>query len=203
MTAMNDPHAPAQRLCMVRPHLRDLVHTPLPAGFYSRRLRPHETAAWTGIVRAAERFLDLPDDLFEQQFGDDLEAAFDRCILVCDAQDRPVATATAWYDNAFRGGRWGRLHWLAVRPACQRRGLGRATLARALERLAELHDRCYLITDARRTVAVELYRRYGFRVAADPTASPGPPEDRPCATTPGARSRGRPPRPAANGGRHE
>ncbi|MBI2441163.1 MAG: GNAT family N-acetyltransferase, partial [Lentisphaerae bacterium] len=42
------------------------------------------------------------------------------------------------------------------------RGLGKAALAYALNRLAQWHERCYLVTTSARTGAIALYLNFGF-----------------------------------------
>jgi ribosomal protein S18 acetylase RimI-like enzyme len=75
---------------------------------------------------------------------------------------------SAWYSREFRGEDHGRIHWLAVRPAYRRRGLARAALSHAMNRLAEWHDRCWLDTQAHRLPAIRLYLDFGFRPDLEP-----------------------------------
>jgi GNAT superfamily N-acetyltransferase len=75
----------------------------------------------------------------------------------------PIGTATAWFDKQYRGQEWGRLHWVAILPAWQGRGLGRPLLSVACARLQALHpDRAYLRTAPQRLAAIHLYLAFGF-----------------------------------------
>ncbi len=47
-------------------------------------------------------------------------------------------------------------------PCCQGKGLGKAALSFAMNRLAEWHDRCYLVTSTERIAAIKLYLSFGF-----------------------------------------
>jgi GNAT superfamily N-acetyltransferase len=51
---------------------------------------------------------------------------------------------------------------VAVRPAFQGRGLGRAALSHALNRLARWHERAYLDTSTARLPAIKMYLDFGF-----------------------------------------
>jgi GNAT superfamily N-acetyltransferase len=56
------------------------------------------------------------------------------------------------------------VHWLAVLPAFQGRGLGKALMTVVCQRLRDLgHQRACLSTLIARGAALELYRQFGFR----------------------------------------
>lgn len=147
---------------MVREHLRDIPSAPFPAGFGMRPFRRGEQGLWLDIERDAERELRVADDLFALEFGGDPAAAERRCFFVVNERGVAVGTVSAWHSPAFRDGRYGRIHWLAVRPACQGRGLGRAALGHALRALAEWHDKAWLLTSGDRKSAVKMYLDFGF-----------------------------------------
>ncbi len=60
------------------------------------------------------------------------------------------------------GGDAGRIHWVAIRPEAQGKGLGKAAMSHALQELARWHDRCYLVTSTERAAAITLYLKFGF-----------------------------------------
>lgn len=147
---------------MIRPHLREIPQAAFPAGFGIRPLRLDEAALWTDIVRDAEEFFPIADDLFAREFGGDPEAIPERCFILTGPKGIAVGTISAWYNRAFKGEEYGRIHWVAVRPAYQGRGLGKAGLAFALNRLAQWHRRAYLTTNTARLLAIRLYLDFGF-----------------------------------------
>lgn len=147
---------------MIRPHLREIPQVPFPAGFGIRPMHLEEAALWTDIVRDAEEFFPVADDLFAREFGDDPEAVPERCFFLTGPKGIAVGTISAWYRRAFKGEDYGRIHWVAVRPAYQGRGLGKAGLAFALSRLACWHQRAYLTTNTARLPALRLYLDFGF-----------------------------------------
>lgn len=56
------------------------------------------------------------------------------------------------------------VHTIAVAPAAQRRGVGRALLRRLLERADELRARTLLEVRTDNEAAIELYRGHGFEI---------------------------------------
>ena len=144
--AYDDPAGAA--LAMVRPHMNDIPQFAFPDGFSGRPMLAGEGALWTDIQRDAEPYHAISDDLFALNFGADLAATTWRCFFIVDSRGVAAGTLSAWYDRNFKGGDWGRIHWVAVRPAYQRRGLARAALTFAMGRLAQWHARAMLTTEA-------------------------------------------------------
>lgn len=149
-------------ITMIRPHLRELPPVLFPPGFGIRPMRLDEGPLWLAIERDAEQeYQFMPDGIFEREFGADLESVPRRCFIAVDAQGAGVGTISAWYYT-FREQEYGLVHWVAVRPACQGKGLGRAMISFALNRLSQWHDRALLNTDTRRLPAIKLYLDFGF-----------------------------------------
>jgi len=153
---------------MIRPHLRDLPPVQFPPGFGIRAMRVEEAGLWADIEQDAEGFLSIPVELFFREFGEDLAAVPRRCFILTNEKGCGVGTVSAWYNRDFRGQDYGRIHWVAVRPAWQRRGLARAGLAYAMHALAQWHERCYLATSTARLPAIRLYLDFGFEPDLEP-----------------------------------
>jgi len=153
---------------MIRPHMDDIPQVPFPEGFSIRPMRRGEAALWTDIERDAEEYVAITDEVFEQEFGDDLQATERRCFFVVDAKGVAVGTISAWYSRDFKGQDYGRIHWVAIRRAYQGQGLGKAALSYAMNRLAEWHERCWLATSTARLPALKLYLDFGFVPDLDP-----------------------------------
>jgi ribosomal protein S18 acetylase RimI-like enzyme len=82
-------------------------------------------------------------------------------LLAPDGQ--AIGTATAWFKDNFEGRRFGRVHWVAIVPEYQGRGLAKPLMSTICRRLQELgHDCAYLTTSTARLPAINLYRRFGF-----------------------------------------
>jgi GNAT superfamily N-acetyltransferase len=147
---------------MVRPHMDNIPKVPFADGYGIRPMTLEDIALWTDIERDAEPFFKIGDSLFRTEFGADLESISRRCFILTDSRGLGVGTISAWYDRNFHGEDYGRIHWVAVRAGCQGKGLGKAGLAYAMERLAEWHDKAYLVTSTNRTGAVTMYLNFGF-----------------------------------------
>jgi len=147
---------------MFRPHMRDIPRAEFPGGYGIRPMTLDDIGLWTDIERDAEPWFPIGSDEFRHVFGDELAAVGRRCFIITDSRGLGVGTISAWYDREYRGGQWGRIHWLAVRPAHQRKGLARAGLALAMRKLAQWHDRAMLATQTRREGAIRLYLDFGF-----------------------------------------
>lgn len=128
-----------------------------------RTMTERDIGLWTDIQRDAEPWIQISDHQFEHSFGDDWEAAWQRCFLVISPRGRAEGTVSAWKDEKWQGGEWGRIHWLAIRPEFQRMGLAKAATAYSLDFLADHHKRAYLDTQSNRLAAIRLYRSFGFQ----------------------------------------
>ncbi len=146
---------------MIRPHLNDIPQVHCPDGYSIRPLRVEEGAVWSDIVLDAEPWLELSTDLFTNEFSHDLSSVPERCFFVVDGNDTPVGTISAWYKE-LDGHNYGLVHWVAVRPPHQGKGLGKAGLSFALQKLALWHERAMLGTQSKRLPAISLYLNFGF-----------------------------------------
>ena len=147
---------------MIRPHMEDIPEAPFPEGYSIRPMRSGEIGLWTDIQLDAEPYVRITPGTFLREFGSDLPAITRRCFFVTDEKGVAVGVISAWYSRDFKGGDHGRIHWVAVRPSYQGRGLGKAALSYALKRLAEWHERSFLDTSTARIRAIKLYLDFGF-----------------------------------------
>jgi ribosomal protein S18 acetylase RimI-like enzyme len=101
--------------------------------------------------------------MFRDRFGTDAARLAERQLYLIAPGGEAVGTGTAWFDDDFLGARFGRVHFVAIVPACQGLGLSKPLMTRVCLRLRELgHDRAYLATSSTRTRAIRLYERFGF-----------------------------------------
>ena len=168
---------------MSRANLDNVPEFTLPAGFTLRWYEPGDEAHWLRIHLAADPFNEITPDLFRTQFGvvqeRGLQSASGRdcrsgmnsalrdlgerqCYLLAPTGE-VVGTGTAWFDDQFEGARWGRVHWLAILPEFQGRGLAKPLMTAICGRLRELgHEHVYLSTSTARPAAIGLYLKFGF-----------------------------------------
>ena len=98
-----------------------------------------------------------------REFGTDVAQLGQRQCFLLDAQQVPIATATAWFEDDFDGVPYGRVHWVAMVPRYQGRGLSKPLMSIVLTRMAELgHERVFLRTSTARLPAIQLYQQFGF-----------------------------------------
>jgi GNAT superfamily N-acetyltransferase len=170
------------RVVMTRPTLGGLPPDALPPdalppGYALTPYAPGDERHWVAIHERADQFNAEFAARFRRAFAapgggppDPAALTARQVYLRHHAQAAPVGTATAWYDAADRdadGTPAGRVHWVALVPAHQGRGLAKPLLAWVLARLVALgHRRAYLATSTARVPAINLYRRCGFRPAA-------------------------------------
>ncbi|MBE7499779.1 MAG: GNAT family N-acetyltransferase [Verrucomicrobiales bacterium] len=148
---------------MVRRHLEALPTFPLPAGYALRMFERGDAATWARLVQAADLHQAVSADRHREVFGEDLDTLRQRQFFLTAPGGEAVGTATAWYGSGGWERDWGRVHWVAIRPDCQGRGLSKPLLHAVLERLRRLgHRRAYLITETVRRAALRLYLRFGF-----------------------------------------
>jgi GNAT superfamily N-acetyltransferase len=176
---------------MTRANLDDLPEFALPPRFSLRWYQPGDEKHWLRIHRAADHFNEFTPELFQGQFAGQPECGLSafparprqpalssaarggpesalqelverQCYLLAP-KGEVIGTGTAWFNDNFAGGRWGRVHWLALVPEFQGRGLGKALMSAICRRLRELHqERAYLTTSTARIPAISLYLQFGF-----------------------------------------
>ena len=158
------PPAANRRILMVRPDLEQIPEFAPPAGFSLRWYQPGDERHWFRIHLAADWESDITPELFGQRFGADAAVLAQRQCYLLEAQGNAVGTATAWFDDNFEAARYGRVHYVAVVPERQGRGLGRSLMTVVCRRLRELgHERAYLATSSVRIRAIRLYLGFGFQ----------------------------------------
>ena len=168
---------------MSRANLEGVPEFALPAGYSLRWYQPGDEAYWLCIHLATDRYNKIDPALFERQFGVAQERGLQsasasegrsgmnsalrdlgerQCYLLASTGSA-IGTGTAWFTDDFEGCRWGRVHWMAIIPEFQGRGLAKSLMTAICRRLRELgHDRAYLSTSTARHAAIGLYLKFGF-----------------------------------------
>jgi ribosomal protein S18 acetylase RimI-like enzyme len=162
-----DPIREYLNVRMVRENLDNIPEYDLPAGYSVRWYRPGYEKHWQEVQLLADEYTRVTPDLFEKQFGTDIQLLSERQCFLCDDEENIIGTATAWLDN-LGGKSLGRIHWLAIAPQQQGRGLANPLLTIICKRLKDLgHSKTYLTTQTVRIPAINLYTKFGFAPAID------------------------------------
>ncbi len=151
------------RVSMICEGLEQVPSFSLPGGFSMRSYIPGDEALWVEVYSAAEKYLTINLELFRKEFGGDPEPLSKRQLFLMDPAGLCVGTATAWFNDDYYGRPIGRIHWVAIRPEFQGRGLSKPLMGAACARLRELgHRAAYLVTSTGRVPAINLYLSLGF-----------------------------------------
>ncbi len=155
-----------REVIMARPDLENLPRFGLPSGFGLRAYREGDEAVWLSIHCRADAFNLFSPSTFREAFGHDEEALRSRQKYLLAPDGTPIGTASAWFDPPPTSDLLGvgRVHWVAIVPEFQGRGLAKLLLSVVLQTLRELgHTSAVLSTDERRPTAIALYQRFGFQ----------------------------------------
>jgi ribosomal protein S18 acetylase RimI-like enzyme len=149
---------------MTRENLWSLPQYPLPGGFTIRRFRPGDEWRWAEVETSVGEFTDAKAarEHFEWEFGGRTDELGSRCHLLVAPGGRVVGTASAWYGRDIEGELRGRLHFVAIEPGHQGRGLAKPLVGAAMNRLVRLHRRAYLTTQTTSFKAIKIYLDLGF-----------------------------------------
>ena len=144
----------------------DLSRTPvfeLPEAFGLRWYHPGDEQHWIAVHDLADLYNRTDATVFREQFGEAEEALPERQCYLVSPNGRFVGTATAWFGEFPEGTPRGRVHWVAIVPEFQGRGLAKPLLSTVCSRLRELGcESAYLTTDTARIPALNLYWLFGF-----------------------------------------
>ncbi|MEM7336633.1 MAG: GNAT family N-acetyltransferase [Chloroflexota bacterium] len=144
---------------MIRPNLANIPQCALPDGYQLRPYQAGDEHHWREIHLKADTLNLFPPEMFAQQFGNDTAVLQARQFYLINPQDEVVGTASAWWDDEV----WGKVHWVAIVPEEQGRGLAKPLLTAVLNTLQNLgHKKAKLETGSGRLPAVNLYLSYGF-----------------------------------------
>lgn len=153
------------RLEAVQNPMSDAFH--LPDGYAFRFYRPGDEVHWAAIETSVLEF-DSRDgalEYFNRTFKPYPTELTRRCVFITNGAGIPVATATAWWVGEGEN-RQAALHWVAVRPEYQGKGLGK-TVVRKVLTLFHLYEKgrdIYLHTQTWSHAAVRMYYDLGFRM---------------------------------------
>ena len=165
------------------PHINIIMHRKagapfpeisMPEGFRAVLYTAGAERDWAAIETSVLEFGKESDALayFQKEFLSYPGETERRCLFLETENGEKVATASMWWKySGKRRDPW--LHWVAVKPAYQGRGLGKAVVSAAMSLLLEIEgDRnCYLHTQTWSHRAVGVYEQMGFAVTDEQNLS--------------------------------
>lgn len=171
-----DHSVPYTAVVMVRENGEDFPEYPLPQGYHFAVFTPADEEAWVSLqaevthVESVEQgrqiirqeFLQAPENIPCRECPG-YEETVRRTVLVKTDGGDLVGVATLWMGDTF-GEVWPRVHWVAVHPDHQGKGLAKCMLARMLTLYRELgcSGPIYLTTQTKTYRAVRVYAQMGF-----------------------------------------
>ena len=150
---------------MIRSNMDELPACPLPEGYRVRNFESGDEHNWANIEAAAGEFngdKQMALQRFQREFMPHPRELERRCLFLVGAGGRAIGTATAWYNDDFKGGSYGRLHFVAIHPEYQGRGLGKALVGAACRKMAGWHTKAYLTSQTTSYIAINIYLGYAF-----------------------------------------
>lgn len=159
---------PDKNLFMMCRKLDNDATRELPNGFHVRYCRKNELDIWKAMhfdtLELATKYYDFMKEYFNDVYLPKGDLFFQRCIFVCDQEDKPIGTCFLWksYNSIWT------LHWFKVLKDYEGEGVGRALLSIVMKNLPENEYPIFLHTQPESYRAIKLYSDFGFCLLADP-----------------------------------
>lgn len=164
---MLDKTLPLRKILMKRPKGTEWKEYKLPEGYEIRLYQKGNERDWCEIETAVGEFDDIESALkyYEKEFMPYAEELKRRQMFIQAPNKQLIATVTAWWRHTGER-RDPILHWVAVRPEFQGKGLGKALASAGVKRILELEGDTdiYLRTQTWSYKAVNIYLDAGFKL---------------------------------------
>lgn len=148
---------------MVQPNLAEAPVFELPEGYRIRMYRDGDLAEWLRIQRTDRYFQPTAATFAETLPGDTADLAA-RVMFLVDPAGVDIGSVTAWRNSTVTDHEIGHIHWVAIVPQAQGRGLAKPMLSHAIERMRIFgYSEACLETNTIRVPALNLYLRFGFQ----------------------------------------
>jgi len=140
---------------------------PLPKGFTYQLYQPGYEKEWARIETSVGEFDCEMDALlyYQKEFLSYPDELSRRGIFIAAPDGELVGTASAWWDYAGQR-RHPIIHWVAVKPNYQGKGLGKAIIAEVLRLMTVVDgdDTFFLKTQTPSHKAIGMYEWAGFYI---------------------------------------
>ena len=171
-----DHTIPYTAVVVIRENGSILRPYPLPAGYHFAIFTPADEESWVRLQAEVTHVENCAQGkrIFREEFlmaGEEIPCkdcpgyaeTVRRTVLIKADNGDLVGAATLWTGDTF-GQIWQRVHWVAVHPEHQGKGLAKCMIARMLELYGELgcQSPIYLTTQTKTYRAVRVYAQMGF-----------------------------------------
>ncbi len=153
------------RLTMIRKSIKNIPQFDLPEGYFTKSFREGDQHKWAEIETAIGEFSYIDEALqrFNQEFGPFIKEFEQRSLFLVNHNGEYIGTGTAWYNNTFKGGHYGRVHWIGIRPEYQGKNLAKPLVSAVINVLKQHHSKFYLTTQTTSYKAVKIYLDFDFK----------------------------------------
>jgi len=164
-TGLVDRSIPHIGVLMEKTDACDYPRHALPAGYVFSHYKPGFEARWAALqyeVGLCDS-LEEAEAIFENDFAG-REALTGRMLFVLDQNNELAGTGCLWDGNHF-GRTLQRLHYIAVSPSHQGKGIAKAIVSKLLDMYNAIGvgDYIYLTSQTESWRALHLYMGFGFR----------------------------------------
>ena len=136
----------------------------LPSGYKIAFYRDGDEKNWINIHLDADKYNKMNIDVFRDSFGCNTKIQKQRQLYLY-YNNKTIGTSSAWFDNDYKNGKYGRVHWVAIKEEYQGKGLAKPLLYFTCRTLLGLgYQKAFLTTDTRRPYAIKLYEKFGFKI---------------------------------------
>lgn len=126
----------------------------MPEGYSIVHCTTDRFKDWLSVA-VAQCYRDLLIDFYKEVYARNQKAFMERCYLVYNSNNIPIATALLWKAyNQFES-----IGWFHTLPSHENRGIGRALLSYIMQKA---DTPVYLHTQPTSAVALQLYLDFGF-----------------------------------------
>lgn len=164
-----DKTIPYAEVWMVRPRELPVTEFTMPEGFSIVSFKEGDQVQWAEIETEVGEFDRVEEALtyFNRTFApypDELEK---RMLFIQTDSGEKIGTATAWWKETDNRTRFPLVHWVAIKPNYQGKGLSKALTSRVLSLLQEFenHPTIVLHTQTWSHKAIRLYEKFGFKIS--------------------------------------
>ena len=144
---------------------------PLPKGYEVRMYEPGMEKDWAALQASVEHMDTAEQALarFNEELAPDQETLKTRAFFIYSSEGKLAASAILWYGNHF-GRTLARVHWVAVSPEEQGKGLCKALMTQLMDLYHQnkLAGGLYLTSQTWSYKALNIYRQFGFKPYTGP-----------------------------------